>query len=146
MSWKPPLHRGCQLDEIGSPYSAEAFSIGIDQQPAWPLASHHPPRFTGLRYPLDDAGAAGSFPLGHEPAQTCSGRAGGHTLTGLGCTGVIAVLVLGVAIGPLLAMRNPAEADKLTPGADPAGESSKEPDASESSIESPTPRHTEDQP
>ena len=42
---------------------------------------------------------------------------------------VIAVLVLGVAIGPLLAMRNPAEADKLTPGADPAGESSKEPDA-----------------
>ena len=59
---------------------------------------------------------------------------------------VIAVLVLGVAIGPLLAMRNPAEADKLTPGADPAGESSKEPDASESSIESPTPRHTEDQP
>jgi len=45
-----------------------------------------------------------------------------------------------------LAMRNPAEADKLTPGADPAGESSKEPDASESSIESPTPRHTEDQP
>jgi NADH:ubiquinone oxidoreductase subunit 3 (subunit A) len=58
----------------------------------------------------------------------------------------IAVLVLGVAIGPLLAMRNPAEADKLTPGADPAGESSKEPDASESSIESPTPRHTEDQP
>jgi hypothetical protein len=59
---------------------------------------------------------------------------------------VIAVLVLGVAIGPLLAMRNPAEADKLAPGADPAGESSKEPDASESSIESPTPRHTEDQP
>lgn len=59
---------------------------------------------------------------------------------------VIAVLVLGVAIGPLLAMRNPAEADKLTPGADPAGESSKEPDASESSVESPTPRHTEDQP
>jgi hypothetical protein len=57
----------------------------------------------------------------------------------------IAVLVLGVAIGPL-AMRNPAEADKLTPGADPAGESSKEPNASESSIESPTPRHTEDQP
>ena len=44
---------------------------------------------------------------------------------------VIAVLVLGVAIGPLLAMRNPAEADKLTPGADPADESSKEPDASE---------------
>ena len=38
---------------------------------------------------------------------------------------VIAVLVLGVAIGPLLAMRNPAEADKLTPGADPAGESSR---------------------
>jgi len=30
---------------------------------------------------------------------------------------VIAVLVLGVAIGPLLAMRNPAEADTLTPGA-----------------------------
>jgi hypothetical protein len=59
---------------------------------------------------------------------------------------VIAVLVLGVAVGPLLAMRNPADADKLTPGADPAGESSKEPDASESSIESPTPRHTEDQP
>ena len=59
---------------------------------------------------------------------------------------VIAVLVLGVAIGPLLAMRNPAEADKLTPGADPADESSKEPDASESSVESPTPRHTEDQP
>ena len=32
---------------------------------------------------------------------------------------VIAVLVLGVAIGPLLAMRNPAEADKLTPGGRP---------------------------
>jgi hypothetical protein len=59
---------------------------------------------------------------------------------------IVVVLVLAVAIGPLLAMRNPAEADKLTPGADPAGESSKEPNASESSIESPTPRHTEDQP
>ena len=59
---------------------------------------------------------------------------------------VIAVLVLGVAIGPLLAMRNPAEADKLTPGADPASRSGKEPDASESAAESPTPRHTEDQP
>ncbi|HEV2929735.1 MAG TPA: hypothetical protein VGW74_13660 [Propionibacteriaceae bacterium] len=59
---------------------------------------------------------------------------------------VIAVLVLGVAIGPLLAMRNPAEADKLTPGADPADVSGKEPDASESTTESPTPRHTEDQP
>ena len=59
---------------------------------------------------------------------------------------VIAVLVLGVAIGPLLAMRNPAEADKRTPGADPVGGSSKEPDASEGSIESLTPRHTEDQP
>ena len=59
---------------------------------------------------------------------------------------VIAVLILGVAIGPLLAMRNPAEADKLTPGADPAGGSAKEPDASESTTESPTPRHTEDQP
>jgi hypothetical protein len=32
---------------------------------------------------------------------------------------VIAVLVLGVAIGPLLAIRNPAEADKLTPGGRP---------------------------
>jgi hypothetical protein len=59
---------------------------------------------------------------------------------------VIAALVLAIVGGPLLAMRNPAEADKLTPGADPAGESSKEPDASESSTESPTPRHTEDQP
>jgi hypothetical protein len=59
---------------------------------------------------------------------------------------VIAVLVLGVAIGPLLATRNPAEADKLTPGADPASRSGKEPDASESTTESPTPRHTEDQP
>jgi hypothetical protein len=59
---------------------------------------------------------------------------------------VIAVLVLGVAIGPLLAMRNPAEADKLTPGADPASRSGKEPDVSESTAESPTPRHTEDQP
>ena len=29
---------------------------------------------------------------------------------------VIAVLILGVAVGPLLAMRNPAEADKLAPG------------------------------
>jgi hypothetical protein len=58
---------------------------------------------------------------------------------------VIAALVLGVAIGPLLAMRNPAEADKLTPGADPASTSDKEPDASESTAESPTPRHTEDQ-
>jgi hypothetical protein len=57
---------------------------------------------------------------------------------------VIVVLVLVVAGGPLLAMRNPAEADKLTPGADPAGSSSKEPDASESTTESPTPRHTED--
>jgi hypothetical protein len=32
---------------------------------------------------------------------------------------VVAVLVLAVAAGPLLAMRNPAEADKRTPGADP---------------------------
>jgi hypothetical protein len=54
--------------------------------------------------------------------------------------------VLAVAGGPLLAMRNPAEADKLTPGADPAHESGKEPDASESTAQSPTPRHTEDQP
>jgi hypothetical protein len=59
---------------------------------------------------------------------------------------VIAVLVLAVAVGPLLAMRNPAEADKLTPGADPVHESGKEPDASESTSESPTPRHTEDRP
>jgi hypothetical protein len=59
---------------------------------------------------------------------------------------VIAVLVLGVAVGPLLAMRNPAEADKPTPGADPASRSGKEPDASESTTESPTPRHTEDRP
>jgi flagellar basal body-associated protein FliL len=59
---------------------------------------------------------------------------------------VIVVLVLAVAVGPLLAMRNPAEADKLTPGADPVHESRKEPDASESTSESPTPRHTEDQP
>jgi hypothetical protein len=43
-------------------------------------------------------------------------------------------------------MRNPAEADKLTPGADPASRSGKEPDASESTAASPTPRHTEDQP
>jgi hypothetical protein len=43
-------------------------------------------------------------------------------------------------------MRNPAEADKLTPGADPAHDSGKEPDASESTAPSPTPRHTEDQP
>jgi hypothetical protein len=35
-------------------------------------------------------------------------------------------------------MRNPAEADKLTPGADPASRSGKEPDASESTTESPT--------
>ncbi len=59
---------------------------------------------------------------------------------------VAVVLVLAVAVGPLLAMRNPAEADKLTPGAAPAGDSGKEPDASESTAESPTPRHTEDQP
>jgi NADH:ubiquinone oxidoreductase subunit 3 (subunit A) len=59
---------------------------------------------------------------------------------------IIVVLVLAVAGGPLLAMRNPAEADKLTPGADPAHESGKEPDASESTAPSPTPRHTEDQP
>jgi len=39
---------------------------------------------------------------------------------------VIAVLVLGVAIGPLMAMRKPEEDDKLTPGADPDGETSKE--------------------
>ena len=57
---------------------------------------------------------------------------------------VVAILVLAVAAGPLLAMRNPAEADKRTPGADPAGSSSQEPDASESTTESPTPRHTED--
>jgi flagellar basal body-associated protein FliL len=57
---------------------------------------------------------------------------------------IIVVLVLAVAGGPLLAMRNPAEADKLTPGADPAHESGKEPDASESTAPSPTPRHTED--
>jgi hypothetical protein len=57
---------------------------------------------------------------------------------------VVAVLVLAVAAGPLLAMRNPAEADKRTPGADPASSSSKEPDASESTTDSPTPRHTED--
>src|SRR5829696_1072083 len=42
---------------------------------------------------------------------------------------VVAILVLAVAAGPLLAMRNPAEADKRTPGADPAGSSSKESDA-----------------
>jgi hypothetical protein len=35
---------------------------------------------------------------------------------------IIVVLVLAVAGGPLLAVRNPAEADKLTPGADPAPE------------------------
>jgi hypothetical protein len=57
---------------------------------------------------------------------------------------VIVVLSLIVAGGPLLAMRNPAEADKLIPGADPAGSSSKEPDASESTSESPAPRHTGD--
>jgi NADH:ubiquinone oxidoreductase subunit 3 (subunit A) len=57
---------------------------------------------------------------------------------------IIVVLVLAVAGGPLLAMRNPAEADKLTPGTDPAHESGKEPDASESTTESPTRRHTED--
>ncbi len=59
---------------------------------------------------------------------------------------VIVALVLGVAVGPLLAMRNPAENDKMTPGADPASRSGKEPDASESTTESPTPRHTEDEP
>jgi hypothetical protein len=59
---------------------------------------------------------------------------------------IIIVIVLGVAVGPLLAMRHHAEADKLTPGADPARGSGKEPDASESTTESPTPRHTEDQP
>jgi len=59
---------------------------------------------------------------------------------------IIVLFVLAVAGGPLLAMRNPAEADKLTPGADPAHESGKEPDASESTAPSPTPRHTEDQP
>ena len=59
---------------------------------------------------------------------------------------IIVLFVLAVAGGPLLAMRNPAEADKLTPGADPAHESGKEPDASESTAPLPTPRHTEDQP
>ena len=59
---------------------------------------------------------------------------------------IIVVLVLAGAGGPLLAMRNPAVADKLTRGADPARESGKEPDASESTAQSPTPRHTEDQP
>jgi hypothetical protein len=33
---------------------------------------------------------------------------------------VVTVLVLAVAAGPLLAMRNPAEADKRIPGAGPA--------------------------
>jgi hypothetical protein len=42
---------------------------------------------------------------------------------------IVVVLALAVAGGPLLAMRNPAEADKLIPGADPAHESGKEPDA-----------------
>jgi hypothetical protein len=59
---------------------------------------------------------------------------------------LIAAIVLGVAVGPLLAMRNPAEADEPTPGADPAASSGKEPDAGESATESPTPRHIEDQP
>jgi hypothetical protein len=59
---------------------------------------------------------------------------------------VIAVLVLGVAVGPLLAMRNPAEPTSAPRGADPTSRSGKEPDASESTTESPTPRHTEDQP
>lgn len=44
---------------------------------------------------------------------------------------------------PYATLRRPTSSPR---GADPAGESSKEPDASESSIESPTPRHTEDQP
>ena len=57
---------------------------------------------------------------------------------------VVAVLVLAVAARPLLAMRNPAETDKRTPGADPAGSSRRSRDASESSTESPTPRYTED--
>ena len=59
---------------------------------------------------------------------------------------IIAAIVLAVAVGPLLAMRNPAEADAPSPGADPASRSGKEPDASESTTESPSPRHTEDQP
>jgi hypothetical protein len=44
---------------------------------------------------------------------------------------------------PCATLRRPTSSPR---GADPAGESSKEPDASESSIESPTPRPTEDQP
>ena len=59
---------------------------------------------------------------------------------------IIVALVLAVAAGPLLAMRHRAEADRPTPGAEPAQASGKEPDASESSSESPTPRHTEDEP
>lgn len=55
---------------------------------------------------------------------------------------IVVVLALALAGGPLPAMRNPAEADKLTPGADPAHESGKEPDASESTAQSPTPRPT----
>jgi len=54
---------------------------------------------------------------------------------------VIAVLILGVAVGPLLAMRSPAEADKLTPGADPASRSGKEPDASETPPSRPRQAH-----
>ena len=54
---------------------------------------------------------------------------------------VIAVLILGVAVGPLLAMRSPAEADKLTPGVDPASRSGKEPDASETPPSRPRQAH-----
>jgi hypothetical protein len=42
---------------------------------------------------------------------------------------------------PCATLRRPTSAP---PGADPASSSSKEPDASESTTESPTPRHTED--
>ena len=58
---------------------------------------------------------------------------------------VIAVLILGVAVGPLLAMRSPAEADKLTPGADPASRSARNRTPAKHHRVAHA-RHTEDQP
>ena len=52
---------------------------------------------------------------------------------------VIAVLILGVAVGPLLAMRSPAEADKLTPGGRPGQQVGQGTGRQRNTTESPTP-------
>jgi hypothetical protein len=58
---------------------------------------------------------------------------------------VIAVLVLGVAVGPLLAMRNPAEPTSAPRGR-PGQQVGQGAGRQRNTTESPTPRHTKDQP